>query len=370
MRSQLTFGGQKSNYTEPSTCSNQGGKMSDSGNDETSSFFTFRITLDGLIGLAPINDTEFLLPIPHLSGGMNPGTPQRLPERIPPHLACIVIPSVYVRTPPESVTASARERAEAALEYREIPGDDFEQIFLLEQERMTLEYPGSADGATGLPRELEDDQLEPSDPGAPDEHDLAWMPSLARCGVDGADEFDGRLVTHDFVPSLDADFNRLIGAVHVRSGALGSSGVVRDGNDDVAVFEFSPARNEADVRFRQAMFGSIVWEGRVEARGLELVLASGEDTFRAERSIWLEPVGGHLEFRVLNQELEEIVHLGSDLDPVLANADPDFAVSYWMSRAWKNLCGTCAIIPRSSSLGPGGSGEACKNGRYKGITWP
>lgn len=316
--------------------------------------FDIRIHFHGLIGLVPVDDKRILLALPDLARGTEPETkPNKLPERIPPHVPCIVVPDNYLDS-----------KDHAILDFERLgTGEGRRCLFLFDRERLTLSYGGASAGVSGFPSPLSDIHKTPSDTGAPPASDLAWMPPLERTGIDGAGEFDGNLLTKDLVPGSEAGYDRLIGTVLLDSGKLSSTGVIK-ASEKEAVFEFSPAGNPTKIVFEQAMFDQMVWDASADGEHLELVLTNGDGE---ERCIQLHPEKGRIELAVHNQELEDILRVGYGIAAAARNTDPDFAASYWMSRAWAALSTGQAVIPYSPALGPGGSGEACKNGRYTGI---
>lgn len=331
------------------------------------SAFEIRVDFHGLIGLVPAGDGRFLLPLPDLARGTEPQPPERLPRRVPPHLACVVVPREHrvPQPPPDPPCRPPR----SILEFqRQFEGEEVQQIFRFGRERLTIRFSGAGAGASGFPSELDPERhRRPSDPGAPPASDLAWVPSLTRTGIDGADQFDGQLLAADFVPATD-DFNRLVGTVLLDSGTLSSSGVVLDSDDKAAVFDFIPWADPNRTEFSQAMFEHMVWKASATGDGLELVFTRGEGDDRLQRCLPLRPQGGRIDLAVYNLEVEDILGLGFGTDPPGVDTDPDFAISYWMSQAWNSLGKGMAVIPRSAALGPGGSGEACKVGRYTGIS--
>lgn len=332
--------------------------------------FDVRIVFHGLIGLVPADRDRLLLPLPDLSRGTEPEPePHRLPERIPPHLACIVVPRKYVGTGQDG--DSSCPRAKPVLEFQlQVEDEEVQQLFRFERERLTLRYPDSGTGVLSFPGELGRDHTKPTDPDAPSATDLAWVPPLERTGIQGAGKLDGRLLTRDYAPEIEEGFNRLIGTVLIDSGTLSTTGVVENRRGGEAVFDFFPAGTPEQTAFSQAMFDRMIWEGTVAAEGLELVLTKGGADSRSERCIQLTPEDGRLEFAVHNQELEDILGIGFGTGPIPRDADPDFAVGYWLSCGWDSLGRGAAVIPRSPALGPGGSGEACKTGRYAEVVWP
>ncbi len=324
--------------------------------------FEIRIVFHGLIGLVPMADARFLLPLPDLEGGFEHG---RLPARIPPHLPCVTVPSKY-RLPPPEIEPACRT-ADWVLDY-ELLGEEKRQMFQFDRERLTVSFSGSGSGARGFPSDL-DPQLHasPSVAGAPSATDLAWVPSLKHTGITGADQFNAALVTADFVPVIDEGFNRLVGTVLLDSGELSTTGVVEAANGQDAVFDFFPASDPNTTRFSQAMFRRMVWTAPATGEGVELVFTEGDGEFQTRRCLPLRPRDGRIELDVYNRELEDILGLGFGMESADGITDPDFAVSYWMSHAWGMLGAGAAVIPRSPPLGHGGSGEACKVARFEGI---
>jgi len=331
--------------------------MPEATKSETAATFTFEVTIEGLVALVPsktlgAGDTgEFLLALPDLLRG----GPQdsRLPRIIPPHLACVVVPA-------DNVGNSANTGAD--LEFG-VPGGPRFLIFAFRSEKLVFEHGGSL-GLSATRSVLRSGQVSPKDRGAPNDTDLAWVPTLRATKVTGADVFDARLLADNLAPGSGANLNRLIGTFVPTSGTLSTDGVIRHEDDnEPVVFDFQDQRGKS--RFKQAIFNHFKLKGNAPLPSLEMVFS---DQFERKRSVRLIPdSGGELKLRVVNAELEEIVNLGKGF-PATSDMDLDFAIGYWLSQAWGSVKKEDIVIPHAKGHGPGGSGPPCRMPGYEGAS--
>lgn len=333
--------------------------MADTTESDSPKTFTFEVIFEGLVALVPwkapeAEDTgEFLLALPQLLRG-GPHDP-RLPRVIPPHLACVVVPADNVANPAV---------AGADLEFG-VPGGPRFQIFAFRNEKLVLEH-GGASGLSATRSILGPKQISPKDRNAPSETDLAWVPSLRATHVAGADVFDARLLADNLAPGSRANFNRLAGTFVPTSGTLSTNGVVRRGDDrEPVIFDFRDQQGKS--RFNRAMFDRLELKGQAPLPSLEMVFC---DQFEKKRSVTLIPGSdGKVKLKVVNRELEEIVHLGSGFPqpPATMDEDLDFTIGYWLSRAWDTVTKGDVVIPHAEGHGPGGSGPPCRTPGYEGA---
>ncbi len=319
--------------------------------------FRFEVQFLGLTALVPWREPndqnvpgEYVIVLPALESGLQD---DRLPRVVPPHVGAIVVDRRFLKDPDDSG---------AQLEFSAPAGTEpVQQMFKFDFEKLELEYESSR-SLSAEQSILTEEQIAPDDPGSPGPHDLAWVPSLARSRISGASTFDQTLLLKNRVPSQEPGKGRVGGSVIVDSGTLACSGVVQlSRNRGPAVYEFGPTPE--NVVFRQAVFQSLVWSDQVPSGGVVLELA---DELGTTRRIELEPQDGEIRLSVQNRELEQIVGVGKEVSAAGPGApDPDFATSYWLSKAWDGLREGEAIVPHAPRSIAGGS-EPCKNGGFRG----
>lgn len=322
----------------------------------------FRIRFEGLVAPVPKRaqgdaekPSEVLMVLPNLRlpQPMRVGSVDdtKFAVRSPTHLPCLVVEERYV-VPPSAAEARSSKQPELVFER----DNRRYAVFAFDRENLSFDLPEVQD-FDYFEQGLEGEAPDEHDPDQ--EHDLRWVPSLARSGLPGAEVFDRSSVLARDVPRAGRG---LIGTVTLRRGRFQTAEVRRDppeavtGIERVTLFPFQTVGSPPEsFIFRQAV-----------ASATENVLDIAEDTLKL---VWLQRPArkrtlvirsledsGSTPLRILNRELEAIVGIGEVTPSPTADWDTDPAVFYRLSKFRDRFAGSPLPVARAQGVGRGTPG--------------
>lgn len=272
---------------------------------------------------------------------------------VPPHVPAVIVPA-------DSVLRESYKNAVMTFECRSgLFGGGEYALYLFRQEKLSFRpLPGGPVKANYRPVDPQSARTQtPQLPG--EENGLQWIPNLALAnGNGGTGVFDRDMFLNaDDTPKSVSPIG-LAGTIPIDQGRFYVKDVVPD-RGAPGRFEMK-VPNTTDVRWRQAIYSTIVWDSNFVGDRLDLIFSSGSHD--GEGIVSLKPIFGHCDIWIANLELESLLEIGSETAR-RSSADIDFATSYlFCTEVPQNRK---MPVPDALPIGVGGSSPRCKSAMFE-----